>query len=268
MTVPDDDYEPIGALNDLLFCERRCAMHRIEQVWMDNPHTLEGTRGHGKVHREETRQELPGGGWLVRGMWLRSQRLKLIGKADVVEFRPGNPSNEQPKTKHPETVLGGHCSFPAPHSPVAHPTVPIPYPVEYKRGRRRKWDNDDVQLCAQALCLEEMLGVDVPAGAIFHVKSKRRREVPFDEPLRQKTADAARRLHQLVASGVTPPAVLKPRCQGCSLRQLCMPELLSRPSALENYSRQLLNAPVDDNVPADANPAEPGTRKGRTENGE
>jgi CRISPR-associated exonuclease Cas4 len=115
----------------------------------------------------------------------------------------------------------------------------MPYPVEYKRGRRRRWDNDDVQLCAQALCLEEMLGVPVPAGAIFHVKSKRRREITFTAELRAKTEEAARRLHELVASGVTPRPVLKPRCRGCSLHDLCMPELLARASAVHRYHGSL-----------------------------
>ena len=118
----------------------------------------------------------------------------------------------------------------------------MPYPVEYKRGRRRRWDNDDVQLCAQALCLEEMLGVAVPAGAIFHVKSKRRREIVFTPELRAKTEEAARRLHQLVASGVTPPPVLKARCRGCSLYDLCMPELLGRSIAVRKYQESLFQA--------------------------
>jgi CRISPR-associated exonuclease Cas4 len=118
----------------------------------------------------------------------------------------------------------------------------VPYPVEYKRGRRRRWDNDDVQLCAQALCLEEMLGVVVPAGAIFHVESKRRREVVFDERLRQKTEDAARRLHELVTSGTTPPPVLKPRCRGCSLHDLCMPELLGQTRRVRDYHGRLFVA--------------------------
>ena len=205
----DDDYQPLRALNDLLYCDRRCALHRVEQVWVENLFTLEGTAAHGRAHAQKPLEELAGDGRVVRGMWLKCERLGLVGKADVVEFHPAPGGGE------------------------------VPYPIEYKRGRRRKWDNDDVQLCAQALCLEEMLGVAVPAGAIFHVKSKRRREVVFDESLRRKTEETARRLHELFASGVTPPAVLKPQCRGCSLHELCLPELLSTRDRATRYARRL-----------------------------
>ena len=138
-----------------------------------------------------------------------SARLCLTGKADIIEFRPGPDGAE------------------------------VPFPIEYKRGRRRRWDNDDVQLCAQALCLEEMLGVGVPAGAVFHIKSKRRRDIDFSPGLRAKTEQAAHQLHELVASGRTPPPVLKPRCNGCSLIDLCMPGLLVETGRLRSYQRGL-----------------------------
>ena len=142
-------------------------------------------------------------------MWLKSDRLRLVGKADVVEFHP--------QLSRPE----------------------VPFPVEYKRGKRKKWDNDDVQLCAQALCLEEMLGVAVSHGAIFHIKTKRRREVAFTSALRGKTEAAARRLHELIASGITPPPVLKPQCQGCSLVEICLPKVLEQTDAVRAYVRSL-----------------------------
>jgi CRISPR-associated exonuclease Cas4 len=198
-----DDYPPIRALNDLLFCERRCALHRIEQIWSDNRHTVQGTAGHARAHTDTSRCEHESGDRVERGLWLCSHRLRLTGKADVVEFRPE------------------------------------PFPIEYKNGRRRRWDNDDVQLCAQALCLEEMLGVRVPAGAIYHLGSRRRREVVFDEALRHRTEDAARRLHELLAVTTTPPPVLKPRCRGCSLHALCLPELLQERRPAVEYCRRL-----------------------------
>jgi CRISPR-associated exonuclease Cas4 len=177
-------------------------------VWVENVFTLEGTAAHARAHRQPTAEELGAVGRVVRGMWLKSERLGLVGVADVVEFRPG---------------AGGE----------------VPFPIEYKRGKRWKWDNDDVQLCAQALCLEEMLGVDVPAGAVYHVKSHRRREVAFDRPLREKTEAAVRRLHELVQSGVTPAAVKTPQCRGCSLQELCLPELLSAPAKAARYAARL-----------------------------
>jgi CRISPR-associated exonuclease Cas4 len=205
--MDDDDLLPLSALNDFLFCPRRCAMHRIEQVWVENAYTLEGTRAHRRADRNV--HEAPLGVRTAHGVLLQSRRLRLTGKADIVEFRPGE---------------GG---------------VEVPFPVEYKRGRRRRWDNDDVQLCAQALCLEEMLGTGVPAGAVFHIKSKRRRDIAFTPELRAKTEEAAHQLHELVASGRTPPPVLKPRCKGCSLFDLCMPSLLMETSRITRYHQEL-----------------------------
>jgi len=205
-----DDFLPIRALNDLLFCERRCALHRIEQVWVDNAFTLEGVHGH---HRADDFVSESGPGWrTVHGVLLQSKRLRLTGKADVVEFHRQTDGSE------------------------------VPHPVEYKRGRRRRWDNDDVQLCAQGLCLEEMLGVPVPGGAIYHLKSKRRREIVFGAELRAKTEQAARRLHELLAARITPAPVLKPRCKGCSLHDLCMPELLSQVGKVRRYHQALFVA--------------------------
>ena len=202
-----DEYPPLSALNDLLYCERRCALHRIENVWVDNAHTVSGTFAHQRADRPVDwrcgdRRE-------VHGMWLKSDRLRLVGKADVVEFHP---------------QLSG---------------PDVPFPIEYKRGKRRKWDNDDVQVCAQALCLEEMLGMAVPCGAIFHIKTKRRRDVKFTPALRSKTEQAALRLHELIASGVTPPPVLKPQCQGCSLVEICMPKALEQTRTVSDYMRSL-----------------------------
>lgn len=195
----DEDLQPIRALNDLLFCPRRCALHRLEQMWVENAFTLEGSHAHAKVHADPSREELAATGRIVRGLRLRSSRLRLVGVADLVEFRPE------------------------------------PYPIEYKRGRKRRWDNDDVQLCAQALCLEEMLQQPVPRGAVFHVRSKRRREVVFDTALRQATEAAVERLHTLLHSGQTPPPVLHPKCKSCSLYAQCLPELISNQAA---YRRQ------------------------------
>jgi CRISPR-associated exonuclease Cas4 len=203
-----DDFLPLSALNDLLFCPRRCALHRIEGLWTDNVHTVLGTQVHKAVHDEG--EEVAAGGRVVRGMWLRSERLRLVGVADAVEFRGV-----------------------------------VPYPVEYKRGKRRKWDNDEAQLCAQALCLEEMLGVEVPAGAIFHVRSKRRREVRLDEKLRRATEDAVRRLHELVAAEVVPPPVVHPKCKQCSLYATCMPELLTEQNRYQRAARSLFSLPMD-----------------------
>src|SRR5262249_25168143 len=198
----EDDFLPLSALNDLLFCPRRCALHRLEGLWVENVRTAEGSRAHRRAHGGG-QDALEAAGQVVRSLWLRSTRLRLVGVADVVEF-------------HPQ-----------------------PYPVEYKLKRRRRWDNDDVQLCAQALCLEEMLGTPVPAGAIFHVRSRRRREVAFDAALRQTTEDAVARLPALVRSGATPPPVLHPKCRQCSLHHLCLPELITDQARYRRAARDL-----------------------------
>lgn len=117
----------------------------------------------------------------------------------------------------------------------------VPFPVEYKRGKRKKWDNDDVQLCAQALCLEEMLGVPVPKGAVFHIQSKRRREVVFTPQLRQLTIETSKRLHELIDSRITPRPIRKPQCKECSLIELCFPDLLERPNAGTSYQKLLFS---------------------------
>jgi len=187
------DPVPLSALNHLLFCERRCAFIHVEGVFVENRYTLEGRFAHDRA--DEPGSESRPGVRIVRGLPLYSYRLGLSGKADVVEFHAVAEGRERP------------------------------HPVDYKRGRRRRWDNDDVQLCAQALCLEEMTGLEVPEGSIFHVRSRRRRTVAFDADLRRETETTVERLHTLLAAGRIPSPVLRPRCDGCSLRAICLPEL-------------------------------------------
>lgn len=205
---PDDDYPPLSGLNDLLFCERRCFLHRVEGMWVATAHTVEGSQAHRAAHAPgyDERPE----GRAVRGLWLKSDRLRLAGVADVVEFRPG---------------------------PAGGPAVP--YPVEYKRGRRRRWDNDEVQLCAQALCLEEMLGVPVSAGAVYSVMSRHRREVTFSAGLRRTTEEAAGRLHELLRRQTAPAAVPHPKCRHCSLGGLCLPDVVADPAECRQALKSL-----------------------------
>jgi CRISPR-associated exonuclease Cas4 len=200
---------PLSALNHLLFCERRCALIHIEGVFVENAFTLQG----GLLHEtaDTPGYETRSGVRVVRALPLYSRRLGLSGKADIVEFTGG---------------AGGRAT---------------PCPVDYKRGARRRWDNDDVQLCAQGLCLEEMLKVDVPRGAIFHAASKRRREVEFTPALRDGTIEATRRLHELVRQGRVPAAVLMSKCEGCSLKDVCMPELTQRAGIVRSASRSLFD---------------------------
>lgn len=200
----EDDLLPLSALQHLVFCERQCALIHLEQVWVDNPLTVEGTNLHERVDSGagESRGDLR----IARGLPLRNFRLGLSGKADAVELhRP----------------LQGETTG------AALPGIPgrwRPYPVEYKRGKPKSHRADEVQLCAQALCLEEMLVTDVPAGALFYGQTRRRLDVFFDAGLRRLTEDAAARLHRLISDGITPPPVREPKCDRCSLLSVCMPD--------------------------------------------
>lgn len=203
-----DAYPPLSALNDLLFCDRRFFLHRVEGVWVENRHTAAGTVDHRRVH--QTKDANRAGGRTARGLWVVSHRLRVVGVCDLVEFRPG--------------LDGG---------------PDVPFPVEYKRGKRRPWDNNDVQLCAQAMALEEMLGVPVLAGAIYFVKTRRRQEIAFDADLRRRTADAAARLHALLATATPPPPRPHPKCKQCSLYAVCLPDLVADPAAYRRAAAAL-----------------------------
>lgn len=155
---------------------------------------------HERVHEE--RSEIHDGMRIVRGMSLKSEKLGLSGKADAVEF---------------------HKS--------------IPFPVEYKHGKPKDNDCDKVQLCAQAICLEEMLEANITSGAIFYGKTRRRFSVDFTKELRQKTEDTARLLHEFIKAGKTPPAEYSKRCESCSLNSICMPKLINKKQSVEDYLR-------------------------------
>lgn len=223
----EDDLLPISALQHLLFCERQCALIHIEQAWAENRLTVEGKILHEKVHAggTESRRDVR----VSCGVALRSLRLGLSGKADVVEF-------------HRSTAITVKA--------VSLPGVKgrwQPFPVEYKRGRPKVDRCDEVQLCAQALCLEEMLGVSVPAGALFYGAPRRRKDIGFDPDLRAQTEEAAGRLHALIRSGRTPPAVYEERCQRCSLIAICLPRCTGgRRGAVRDYlARQLVEKELE-----------------------
>lgn len=199
----EDELLPISALQHLLFCPRQCALIHTEQLWAENLLTAEGRIAHEKVDEEgaETRS----GRRIVFGLPLRSFRLGLIGKADMVEFSGGD---------------GGQA---------------IVFPVEHKRGRPKQKDCDRVQLCAQAVCIEEMLGVTVAEGALFYGKTRRREDVAFDAGLRGLTEETARELHRLLDSGITPRAEYGKKCRSCSLINVCMPKVTAARRSVKHY---------------------------------
>ncbi len=196
---------PLSLLNDYLYCQRRAALKAIEGWRGTNEHTVIG----GSVHEQAdvSGYENIRGVTLLRALPIWSDRLSLSGRCDIVE-------------RHSDGSL---------------------VPVEFKKGRRRKFDNDDAQLCAQALCLEEMFGLDISQGAIFHARSKRRRKIVFTEKLRHFTEQAIEAMHRLIEKEVVPNAIHKPQCSECSLFDYCLPEITSVPPTLARAYRQVFD---------------------------
>lgn len=203
MPYHEADLLPISALQHLLYCERQCALIHVERQWAENRQTAEGNLLHRKAHGGKPTHRPEGRS--LRAIPLRCFALGLFGVADVVQWTRGDP----------------------------------PVPIEYKRGRPKTNDCDRVQLCAQALCLEEMTGLVVPVGALFYGKTRRRVAVEINPELRRRTVEAAARLHDLVRGNLTPHAEPGRKCDRCSLRGLCLPQLGRRGSARAAFDRLL-----------------------------
>ncbi len=213
----EDNLVMISALQHLAFCERQCALIHVEQQWAENRLTVLGELLHEKVHSAipESRGDLR----IARTLKLVSYRLGLVGQADAVEFHRSD------KDATGVTLKGIEGKW-------------IPFPIEYKKGKPKKGREDEIQLCAQALCLEEQLGISIYEGALFYGEKRRRHSVIFNESLRAETEDTAVRLHALVESGKTPPAVYGPKCDNCSLYSICNPKLASF-ATRRGYERML-----------------------------
>lgn len=226
----EDDLLPLSALQHLMFCERQCALIHIEGMWADNRLTVEGKRMHDRVHAVDG--ETRGGVHIARGVALRSLRLGLSGKADVVEFHRPTADDAAGVTLPNE------------------PGQWQPFPVEYKRGRPKRNRCDEVQLCAQALCLEEMLDTAIPNGALFYGRTRRRFDVILDRTLREETERAAARLHALVLAGRIPKPTFGPHCRNCSLVDECLPKAVG--TSARRYIERTIDralAPNDTEAP-------------------
>ena len=221
----------LSALQHYLFCPRQCALIHMEGIWAENFLTAAGRQLHERVDRRggETRRDVH----LATALRLVSNRLGLTGVADMVEFHRAESSNDE-KGCCIAVKLSGRSGFWR------------PFPVEYKRGSPKAHRADEVQLCAQAVCLEEMLGVTIAFGALFYGETRRRSNVTFDAELRSLTEDVAAKVHELFRSGQTPLPVLTKGCRGCSLFETCRPEAVgvSRDSAKRWIGNQLEEAGV------------------------
>lgn len=204
----DTESVALSALQHWIYCPRQCGLIHLEQAFADNIHTARGQAVHHLV--DTPGYEIKSGVRVERALPVWSDRYNLIGKADLVEFRPDG-------------------------------TV---YPVEFKHGAKRQKLHDDIQLAAQALCLEEMLGHAVPKGAIFHASSHRRREVEITDELKRLVIETADAIRAMLNSGALPPPVNDARCRECSLRDICQPEALMERDR-QRWQRQRLFIPEE-----------------------
>ncbi|NOT53021.1 MAG: CRISPR-associated protein Cas4 [Deltaproteobacteria bacterium] len=186
-----EEFILLSALNQYEYCPRRCHYIFVENVFIDNEHTVEGSLLHGRADSGETSTRAGTPQW--RSVYLYARQLGISGKADVIEERAG------------ELI-----------------------PIEYKKGKRGQWTNDALQLCAQALCLEEMTGKPVERGYLYYATTGRRQEVVFTAELRQQTLATIAAVRRLIASGDRPPNPYTPRCKGCSLSDICLPKETAR----------------------------------------
>lgn len=205
MNSPDRDLIdpiPISALEHYAYCPRQCALIHVEQVWDENLYTMRGRDVHERVH-DDSSHELAGVR-LERSLPVWCRRLNLTGKADLVEFHDD-----------------------------------LPYPVEYKSGRCRKGSPEVLQLCAQAICLEEMFDVVVPKGAIFWHGSRERREIALTSAMRQQVVLVTQAVRDMLAQQITPPPVNDKRCEHCSLKDSCMPGVVTEKQRVKRAAQEL-----------------------------
>jgi len=188
-----DDYISIAALNQYEYCPHRCWRIFCIGGFVDNQYTVEGTSLHSRVHTlsENQREDTR----QIRAVWLKSEQYRLIGKADLVEETAGRW-----------------------------------IPIEYKRGNRGNFENDALQVCAQALCLEEMMGKPVPLGYVYYAHSHQRQPVEISTELRQTAIATIAAVAEILNTGTPPPAIYTPRCKGCSLYQQCLPKAAEKVS--------------------------------------
>lgn len=214
------DYLQLSGLQHFVFCRRQWALIHIENLWAENYRTADGTVMHENVHNTAYR-ESRGERKIARGMYVHSARLGISGQCDAVEFH-------RSPTGVPITGWEGRWQ---------------PYPVEYKRGRPQAIDADRLQLCAQAICLEEMLCCDIPEGALYYGETRRREAVDFTEGLRETVRACLTEMHELYRRGHTPQPKRTKSCGACSLQELCLPTLPACGSVADYLRKSMEDTP-------------------------
>lgn len=201
--IDEENYLQLAGLQHFIFCRRQWALIHIEGLWKENLLTVEGNIFHEKAH-DEKKREKRGNTLILRGLPVFSREMGVSGKCDVIEFY----SDEN------GVSLNGEEGFWK------------PFPIEYKHGRPKAHNADKLQLCAQAMCLEEMLCCDIENGALFYGETRRREEVTFTDELRKIVASSFKEMHELFDRGYTPKVKPQKSCNSCSLNEICMPKLL------------------------------------------
>ena len=210
MSWPEENWLQLSGLQHFAFCRRQWALIHIESQWAENSRTVDGQLMHEQVH-DQTFRESRGDRLTVRGLAIHSAQLGVSGQCDAVEFY-----------RSPDGVpLSGREN------------LWLPYPVEYKRGRPKEHSADELQLCAQAICLEEMLCCPVQEGALYYGEPRRRTVVQFTAELRQQVRDSLAEMHELYKKCYTPKVKPSKACNACSLKELCLPKLMSRNKAAD-----------------------------------
>ena len=210
MEYQEEDFLPLSDIQHFVFCKRQWALIQIEQQWQENLLTVEGSILHEKTH-DCTIRESRGDLIISRGLGVFSRTLGITGVCDVVEFH---------KSRQGITLYGREGTY-------------KPVPVEYKRGKPKQDKADEMQLCAQAMCLEEMLLCTIPEGFLYYNEPRRRLKVILDDALREEVKKVSKEMHELYEKRYTPKVKITKACKSCSLKELCLPKLCKNPSAID-----------------------------------
>ncbi len=220
MAFEEEDYLQLSGLQHFRFCRRQWALIHIERQWAENGRTVDGTIFHARAHDASVR-ERRGELLIVRDMRVFSPTLGVTGACDVVEFH---------RAAAGVALYGEEGLY-------------QPFPIEYKRGTPRPDAANALQLCAQAMCLEEMLCCEIPSGALYFGQTRRRLPVEFTAQLRQQVRTCLQEMHELYQRGHTPKGKLTKSCNACSLKELCLPKLMRKRSVQSYLQKQMEDAP-------------------------
>jgi CRISPR-associated exonuclease Cas4 len=206
-----DDYLMLSGLQHFAYCRRQWALIHIEQQWNENERTVDGMLFHERAHDAEA-TEKRGNTIITRGLRIHSDRLQVSGICDMVEFH---------KSKEGITLSGYEGTW-------------QPYPIEYKKGKEKPNNADELQLCGQAICLEEMLLCKIPSGSLFYGEIHRRIPVEFTSELREQVESMLAEMRELWKRGYTPKVKAHKGCNACSLKEICVPRL-GRTKSVDSY---------------------------------